>query len=189
MSKSSDTHTQARLTSGQIDDATLCNKIVENKDTDAFAVYMERHRAKFVHFLQHKFSIQSSDAEDCFQDAFIKLYRAMQTPDRRFCENPAYLKTWLHTCLIRECQAYLKQHIKSCLTNSFDSVTDQILLGGDGSNHGYYPDLPDASRPWGGHSQDPLICLEFTRTARKIETECYRGYKTIVCQEKNSWLL
>lgn len=172
MSNLSEVHNFAQHKDNHIDDATLCERIVEDRDTEAFAIYMERHRAKFLRFLERKFYWQNDEVKDCFQDTFIKLYRAIQNPDRAFCENPAHLKTWLYTCMIRECQNSFQKNQRLNVTNSFDSVRDQVEIPGDnGSDNGFYPDLPDTPFPWGEHSQDPLIRLEFTRMAREIENK------------------
>lgn len=172
MSNLSEVHNFTQHKDNHVDDATLCERIVKERDVEAFTIYMERHRADFLRFLERTFYWQNDEVKDCFQDAFIKLYCVMQNSDRAFCENPAHLKTWLYTCMIRECQNSFKKNQRLNVTKSFDSVRDQVDIPGDnGSDNGFYPDLPDASFPWGGHSQDPLIRLEFTRIAREIENK------------------
>lgn len=167
----SEVHNFAQHKDNHVDDATLCERIVEDRDTEAFAIYMERHRAKFLRFLQHgnAFLKEIHMAQDFLDDIVFKILVIMGSKNRKFCEKPENFKSWFYACLTQGFRDHGKNVIRERITSHFDSVRDCVDPNDATREHGFYPDFLYVKFPWGCHSQNPLDILEFAETVTDMK--------------------
>lgn len=182
MSNLSEVHNFVRRKDNHIDDATLCERIVEDRDTEAFAIYMERHRAKFLRFLQHKCSFLRDPyaAEDFLSDVTLNMLKIMANSKKKFCGYPQYFNTWFHSCLLRACLRYVLLQKRQGIQLSFNSVRDWVDLSDGDPDKGFQPD-PFDTLPLTGYSHDPADVVMFDENARRL-VEVWEKY---VADHKN----